>query len=83
MPRKCKYSKKMKSSVGGRSLEHCYCTSPRAKLRSKYEGIGSKNGRYVQGSSTGQKEPGNYWTLCIGGKYWENGLTPSQCGYYS
>ncbi|MCL1994662.1 MAG: hypothetical protein FWG63_00480 [Defluviitaleaceae bacterium] len=80
---KCKYAKKMKSQVGGQTLEHCYCTSKNTQLRSKYSGISKRNDVYVQGSSNYPKEDGNYWTMCIGGKFWENGITPSKCGYYS
>jgi hypothetical protein len=80
---KCKYARKMKSTVGGQKLEHCYCTSANGEYRSRYAGISRRNDVCVTGSSNAQREAGNDWTLCIGGKDWETGGTPSRCRYYS
>ena len=80
---KCKFVKKMKSTVGGQKLEHCYCTSPRGSGRSRYSGISRSNGVNITGSSSAPKSDGNDWTLCVGGRCWQTGATPSKCRYYS
>ena len=81
MPKpKCKHAKLMTAPEEGKMF--CYCKSEGAKMRSRYAGVSRRNGEIVTGSSSAPKEPGNDWTLCVGGRCWQSGITPSKCRYY-
>ena len=79
---KCKYAKEVKVSLSGIKDTYCACKSPNAEVRRQYCGITSECDMPVMGSMSTPKRPGNWWTLCIGGKAFDTGVTPSQCDYY-
>jgi hypothetical protein len=79
---KCKFAKQVKISLSGAKDTYCACKSQRAEVRNQYSGISRECGLPVMGSMSQSKKPGNWWTLCIGGKAFDTGVTPSRCDYY-
>ena len=80
---KCKYAKQVKINLPGAKDTYCACKSSRAEVRRQYSGISRECDLPVMGSMGTPKKPGNWWTLCIGGKAFDTGVTPSKCDYYS
>lgn len=80
---KCKYSKQVKVSFLSARDTYCACTSPSAEIRKQYCGISNECDLPVMGGMSAPKRKGNWWTLCIDGKAFDTGITPSKCDYYN